>query len=109
MHRQSCYLFGKDHDVADIPIEHPSCSGQHAVWQYRESSQRDPESGDLVVDVKPYLMDFESTNGTFLNGTKMKPAHYYEIKDQDLIKFAKSSRDYVVMKGKPISHALLDE
>jgi hypothetical protein len=31
IHRQSAYLFGRDRLVADIPIEHPSCSKQHAV------------------------------------------------------------------------------
>lgn len=31
--RQSAYLIGRDRLVADIPIEHPSCSKQHAVIQ----------------------------------------------------------------------------
>ncbi|KAF9041150.1 hypothetical protein BDP27DRAFT_1155968, partial [Rhodocollybia butyracea] len=31
--RQSAYLIGRDHLVADIPIEHPSCSKQRAVIQ----------------------------------------------------------------------------
>ncbi|EFJ38721.1 hypothetical protein SELMODRAFT_28201, partial [Selaginella moellendorffii] len=35
IHRQSCYLFGRERKVADIPIDHPSCSKQHAVIQYR--------------------------------------------------------------------------
>lgn len=33
IHRQSAYLIGRDRLVADIPIEHPSCSKQHAVIQ----------------------------------------------------------------------------
>lgn len=33
IHRQSAYLIGRDHTVADIPIDHPSCSKQHAVIQ----------------------------------------------------------------------------
>ncbi len=35
IHRQSCYLLGRDRKVADIPLDHPSCSKQHAVLQYR--------------------------------------------------------------------------
>ena len=33
IHRQSAYLIGRDRTVTDIPIEHPSCSKQHAVIQ----------------------------------------------------------------------------
>ncbi|RHN57057.1 putative transcription factor interactor and regulator FHA-SMAD family [Medicago truncatula] len=35
IHRQSCYLFGRERRVADIPTDHPSCSKQHAVIQFR--------------------------------------------------------------------------
>ncbi len=35
IHRQSCYLLGRDRKVAGIPLDHPSCSKQHAVLQYR--------------------------------------------------------------------------
>ena len=35
VHRQSAYLLGRDRKVADIPLDHPSCSKQHAVLQYR--------------------------------------------------------------------------
>ena len=29
--KRSCYLFGRDNRVADIMLENPSCSMQHAV------------------------------------------------------------------------------
>lgn len=35
IHRQSCYLFGRERRVVDVPTDHPSCSKQHAVLQYR--------------------------------------------------------------------------
>ena len=35
IHRQSAYLMGRDRKVAGIPLDHPSCSKQHAVLQYR--------------------------------------------------------------------------
>ena len=35
IHRMSRYLFGRDSRVADVLLENPSCSKQHAVLQYR--------------------------------------------------------------------------
>ena len=35
VHRMTCYLFGRERKVADVPTDHPSCSKQHAVLQYR--------------------------------------------------------------------------
>lgn len=31
----SSYLFGRERRVADVPTDHPSCSKQHAVLQFR--------------------------------------------------------------------------
>jgi len=56
------------------------------------------ELGRSYSVVKPYLMDLDSTNGTYLNGERIEPARYYELLHKDVIKFAHSSRDYVVMK-----------
>ncbi|GAA0172088.1 RNA splicing factor [Lithospermum erythrorhizon] len=65
IHHQSCYLFGRERRVADIPTDHPSCSKQHAVLQYRQL-----ESDQAV---QPYLMDLGSTNGTYINCKRMEP------------------------------------
>ena len=70
------------------------------MWQYRESFHKDQQTGDLVSEVKPYIMDLDSTNGTFLNGGRLDSARYYELKDKDLLRFAHSTRDYIVVKGK---------
>ncbi|WOL17773.1 FHA domain-containing protein DDL [Canna indica] len=43
VHRQSCYLFGRERKVADIPTDHPSCSKQHAVIQYRLVEKEQPD------------------------------------------------------------------
>ncbi|DBA88336.1 TPA: hypothetical protein ACH3X2_004838 [Trebouxia sp. C0005] len=37
IHRQTCYLFGRERRVADVPLDHPSISKQHAVMQYRRN------------------------------------------------------------------------
>ena len=66
IHRQSCYLFGRDRKVVDVPTDHPSCSKQHAVLQFRLTQKTTPD-GDVIEGIRPYVMDLGSTNGTFLN------------------------------------------
>jgi hypothetical protein len=41
IHRQSVYLFGRERRVADIPTDHPSCSKQHSVLQFRRVCRPD--------------------------------------------------------------------
>ena len=48
LHRQSAYLIGKDRKVADIPVDHPSCSRQHAAFQYRAVER---QVSDLLLAV----------------------------------------------------------
>ncbi len=40
VHRQSMYLFGREPRVADVRTDHPSCSKQHAVLQFRYVYQK---------------------------------------------------------------------
>ncbi|KAM1343236.1 hypothetical protein PS2_007377 [Malus domestica] len=96
IHRQSCYLFGRERRVADIPTDHPSCSKQHAVIQYRQVEKEQPD-GMLTKEVRPYLMDLGSTNKTFLNENAIEPQRYYELMEKDTIKFGNSSREYVLL------------
>jgi smad nuclear-interacting protein 1 len=35
LHRQSAFLVGRHPDIADLKVEHSSCSKQHAVIQFR--------------------------------------------------------------------------
>lgn len=48
---QSAFLFGRDRLVVDVPLDHGSCSKQHAVVQFREVSSTN-EWGDRVRSVK---------------------------------------------------------
>lgn len=91
IHKQSNYLFGRDRRVVDIATDHPSCSLQHAIIQYRTTDKR----GDVAV--RPYLMDLKSTNGTVLNGERLEPERYYELLPKDVITFGESSREYVIL------------
>uniref|UniRef100_A0A8C1KVR8 Smad nuclear-interacting protein 1-like n=1 Tax=Cyprinus carpio TaxID=7962 RepID=A0A8C1KVR8_CYPCA len=96
IHRQSAYLLGRLRKIADIPIDHPSCSKQHAVFQYRlvEFTRADGTTGRRV---KPYIIDLGSGNGTYLNNQRIEPQRYYELKEKDVLKFGFSSREYVLL------------
>lgn len=96
IHTQSAFLLGRDRKVADIPIDHPSCSSQHAVMQYRVIPYERAD-GSKGRKIRPYIIDLDSSNGTFLNNKRIESRKYYEIFDKDVLKFGFSSRDYVVM------------
>ncbi|KAJ7134773.1 SMAD/FHA domain-containing protein [Mycena epipterygia] len=96
IHRQSAYLIGRDRLVADIAVDHPSCSKQHAVIQYRFVQQKD-EFGVSNGSVKPFIIDLESTNGTHVNDQAIPVSRYYELKASDVIKFGQSTREYVLL------------
>jgi len=104
IHRQSAYLMGRDERVCDVVLSHSSVSKQHAVIQYRcvpvhtaDALQQQWHDQTKRRAVKPYLMDLESANNTYLNGLPIDPSRYYELLPQDSIRFAGSSRDYVLM------------
>merc|ERR1712216_520850 len=63
IHRQSAFLVGRIKEIADILTMHPSCSGQHAVIQFRLQVRTDADTGAESRAVLPYVMDLESTNG----------------------------------------------
>ncbi len=88
LHRQSAYLIGKDRKIADVPVDHPSCSRQHAVFQYRLVEGR---------GIRPYIIDLESSNGTYLNNKRIDAKRYYELKEKDMLKFGYSSREYILL------------
>ncbi|EDV25349.1 uncharacterized protein TRIADDRAFT_24288, partial [Trichoplax adhaerens] len=96
IHRQSAFLLGRDRRVADIPIDHPSCSSQHAVIQYRLVDV-EKEDGTLGKKVKPYMIDLESTNGTYVNNNRIESSRYVELKEKDMVKFGYSSREYILL------------
>ena len=99
IHRLSAYLVGRDRDVVDILIDHASASKQHAVIQFRlvPLPQEPGDMGPPRHQIKPYVMDLESTNGTRLNGVRLEPARYVELRESDVLRFGDSTREYVLM------------
>ena len=117
----SWFLVGRDRSVSDVPVDHGSCSKQHAVVQFRQVSAKD-RHGESTKEVKyflrplafrfhcgmwlmyrPYLIDLESTNGTVLNGERIEERRYYEIRSEDMVKFGESTREYVFIKDPSVS------
>ncbi|EER26434.1 FHA domain containing protein [Coccidioides posadasii C735 delta SOWgp] len=97
---RSCWLIGRERLVADLPIDHPSCSKQHAAIQFRYVEKRN-EFGDRDGRVRPYLIDLESANGSSVNGDAAPPGRYMELMDKDVLKFGLSTREYVLMLPPP--------
>lgn len=84
--------------MADIPIDHPSTSKQHAVIQYRQAIERN-EFGETKTMTKcvarpcrcctthaqyrPYIIDLDSANGTTVNDEQVPTQRFYELKSGD--------------------------
>ncbi|CAL5872493.1 uncharacterized protein PFLUO_LOCUS6757 [Penicillium psychrofluorescens] len=93
---RSCWLVGRERVIVDFPLDHPSCSKQHAALQFRFVENRN-EFGDRIGKVKPYLIDLESANGSSVNGEPVPAGRYVEVMDKDVLRFGLSSREYVMM------------
>ena len=108
---RKAYLLGRKKKIADIHLDHISASNEHAAIQFR-SVEMKAKAVDGVLDIKygteehvvnPYLIDLKSTNGTYLNGSRISDSRYYELRDSDVIKFGVCTKEYVIMKGTALS------
>ena len=105
--RQSAYLLGRDRKIADMPIDHPSCSKQHAVLQYR-LVEYERDDGTEGRQVRPYIIDLESANGTFVNNKRIDAKRYVELQEKDVLKFGFSTREYVLLHDKTSTDEVQD-
>jgi smad nuclear-interacting protein 1 len=69
------------YQIVDFPIDHPSCSKQHAVFQYRLVDYV-KEDGRKGKKVKPYVIDLDSTNGTYINNNRIEATRFVELKEK---------------------------
>jgi smad nuclear-interacting protein 1 len=102
--QKSCWLLGRSYEVVDYVLEHPSSSGQHAAIQFRYIQKTVEDDFGVKSNrgkVKPYIIDLDSSNGTELNGETVEASRYHELRDKDILKFAGSEREYVVMLPPP--------
>ncbi|XP_052863994.1 smad nuclear-interacting protein 1-like [Anopheles cruzii] len=93
IHRQRSYIIGRSRQICDLPIDHPSCSKQHAVLQYRlvPNKRRD------CLCIRPYILDLESANGTFINFNQIEPLRFLQLFEKDVLSFGYSSCTYVLL------------
>lgn len=76
------YIMGRSEN-ADIRMEHPSLSRQHAVLQFRDD-------GVLMA------LDLGSQAGSFLNKRRLEKTVYQRCNVGDILKFGTSTRMYIV-------------
>ena len=88
------FLIGKDPRICDIRIKQKNISRQHAVIQFRKIRK------EKEWKILPYLIDLNSTNGTYLNGDKIDNKKYYELREKDQLNFGDKNLDFLLMKAK---------
>jgi pSer/pThr/pTyr-binding forkhead associated (FHA) protein len=81
--KKSFFIVGRQPDVVDILLEHPSISRQHAILQFRDD--------DALM-----CMDFNSAQGTFVNKVQLERNVCQRLYVGDIVKFGASTRLYVV-------------
>lgn len=59
--------------------------------------------------VRPYVIDLESSNGTYVNNVKIEPRTYVELLEKDVLKFGYSSREYVLLHEQSKDEQLDDD
>jgi len=80
--QKAYYVFGRNVEMADIVIEHPSASRKHAAVVHHKGG-------------KVYLIDLQSAHGTFFGDTQLKAHTPTALVNGAKIKFGASSRVYV--------------
>lgn len=81
--KQAYYLFGRDDSVCDVPLDHASCSRQHAALCHH-------------TDGRVFLIDLGSTHGTFLDGSMVAKHKPVVLKNGSVITFAQSESKFVM-------------
>ena len=69
-------VIGSDGDCVDICLSDTSVSRRHAIIRY--------------IQDRFILIDLNSKNGTFINGSPILPEHEMEIHDNDVIRFSRN-------------------
>lgn len=93
--QKSCFRIGSERAVCEIVTDAASTAGQQAVLQFRQVNLT--ADGVRKRVVRPYVMDLESEHGTRLNGERIEPACYVELRAGDMLQFGASERQYVLL------------
>lgn len=87
------FTIGRDAKLCDWVFNNEIVSRKHAVLQFRKTNS---------ILVKPFIIDLNSTFGTYINGERIQPCRFYEILDQDILQFGTDQKCYwVFLEQKP--------
>lgn len=82
------YVIGRKSKTAEVDgviTDNPSVSRAHCEIKYENGSY--------------FIMDRESTHGTFVNGTRIRPYSPYGIRNGDSVRLASSSFSVIITEG----------
>ncbi|XP_022669340.1 nuclear inhibitor of protein phosphatase 1-like [Varroa jacobsoni] len=82
--QKKCYLFGRNADICDFPVEHQSCSRVHAALVYHRHLER------------AFLVDLGSTHGTFIGSIRLESQKPTQLPVDAKFHFGASTRIYVL-------------
>ena len=77
------FVAGRQPDICDIQLDHPSISREHAAFVI---------SSDSCL----FLVDLRSAQGTTVNKQPMEPNHFERLFVGDIVRFGASTRMYLV-------------
>jgi smad nuclear-interacting protein 1 len=75
-------LIGRER-FCSVRLPHRSVSRQHCALQFRRV-RPGPGSAAAIV---PYVFDLGSTHGTFVNGARVQPSRFVELRPRDRLAF----------------------
>mmetsp|Transcript_18281 Transcript_18281/g.21946 ORF Transcript_18281/g.21946 Transcript_18281/m.21946 type:complete len:287 (+) Transcript_18281:290-1150(+) len=81
---QECYVLGRNAQVVDIQLDHPSLSRQHAALVHGQNGLT--------------ILDLGSVHGTFVNDQRLEPNTPTVVTPTDTFKFGGSTRVYNLKK-----------
>lgn len=98
LNNRSYHLIGRDEKIVDLETDDNTCSKQHAVIQFRSRPVTD-DLGKVTYQIKPYIIDLESSNGTFVNSQELPTSRFIELQAEDTLRFGDSETDHVLVVG----------
>lgn len=95
--KRGYYRFGRDSQLNDVALVELSCSKVHAALQFRKIENVNDE-GETSYQTNLYVIDLDSTNGTFINDKQIPTSRYVQVLPKDVLSFGDLSTDYVVVR-----------
>ncbi|EDV23461.1 Nuclear inhibitor of protein phosphatase 1 [Trichoplax sp. H2] len=86
---KSYYLFGRNSENCDFPLNHESCSRVHSAIVFHKQLKRF------------FIMDLGSTHGTFLGSVRLEANKPQQLPVDSTILFGASTRCYVIREKPP--------